>query len=119
MLSLETALTLLWFASLLLLAGWTGASSGISQYYYTLDPNPTPYGGPYDGPYGGESSDALHSRSLDRSDLLEHSWEPFRLNKRQDFVDMPRTVVRVHGAEARYAAQILAGISAGLAGFIL
>lgn len=112
-LSLETILTLLWFVSLILLAGWTGASTGIPRFYYTLSPYPAPYGTPSSG-----TSIDLSGRSLDRGDLLSHSWEPFRMWRRQE-TDVPRTLVRVHGMDAHYTAQILAGISSGLAGMIL
>lgn len=103
-----------WFVSLVLLAGWTGATSAI-RYYYTVNPYPIPYGGPYDD----GSSIGVNRRGLDRDDLLEHSWEPFMLGRRQGFMGMPGISAGVRGAEARYVAQILAGISAGLAGFIL
>lgn len=111
-LSLETLLTLQWFVSLILLAGWTGASSAIPRFYYNLSPYPTPYGSLYD------TTIDLSGRSLDRDDTLSHSWQSFGSWKRQD-LDVPRTLVSVHGADAHYTAQILAGISAGLAGMIL
>lgn len=105
---LETTLTLFWFVSLVLLAGWTGANSGIPQTYYDLRPYPTPYG----------TAIEFTGKSHYRRDTMFTSWQPSGLCKRRE-LDNPKTMIRHHGANAHYAAQLLAGIAAGLAGIIL
>lgn len=101
-------MTLFWFASLVLLAGWTGASVGLSPFNYNSYAYPLPYANTVD----------LSERNLDEVYPSNHPWEPFKRHTIHS-LRAPRTMVRVHGLEARYSAQILAGISSTLAGITL
>lgn len=100
--SLESFLTLLWFVSLVLLAGWLGTSTAFPQWTW----NVPVYGTPVYGDAG-----------LDQRDLpvgtLDLWSSPLGLIKRQR---PSSTSIRVHGQDAQDATRILAGISAGLAG---
>lgn len=107
-LSLETTLSLFWFVSLILLAGWTGASTGIPQYYYNLCPYPSSHGTTID----------LSGRDVYGRNTTFSTRGTNGLCKRQE-LDIRQTMVRHHGMGAHYAAQVLAGIAAGLAGMIL
>lgn len=111
-LSLETILTLFWFVSLILLAEWTGASSGIPRYYYELTPYPISI---------KSSSGALAGRDeMYRRDTMfpSSSSSSSKLCKRVG-MDIGHTMVKHHKENAHFAAQMLAGIAAGLAGLVL
>lgn len=92
--------------SLVLLAGWLGASTAFPQWTWNVPVYGTPV-------YGNAGLDQRRDLSVGTLDLWS---SPLDLIKRQR---PSSTSVRVHDQDAQDATRILAGISAGLAGINL